>query len=165
MCVRTQSIHGGMNHYGATLYMNVCLNACIYLLVTRTWSCVTDQSHDWWLKKVYHNATDIVCIYLNSWCVCNVCASPVIFMQMKEGAGGSRWDEEDDVVVLYIKRRKGPARASRWRQGMILCVLNEGRGQREVGVKTGYEMGRVSWNKMCLFKLNKCCMLVLYAEL
>ena len=111
----------------------VCLNVCIYLLVTRTWPCVIHQWHDWWMERVYHNTAGTVCITL---------IVDVYVMCMH-------------VVLFSCKCRKGPAGAGRCEDGVWYCVLNVGRGQRElVGVKTGYEMGRVSWNKMCLFKLN-----------
>ena len=49
------------------------------------------------------------------------------------------------LFCKYMFRRKGPARAGRCEDGVRHYVLlNERRGQRElVGVKTGYEMGRV----------------------
>jgi len=72
---------------------------------------------DW---KKYHNAIDTVC-YHDSWCACDVRACRVIFMHMKEGADESRWEGEDDIVILYI--------------------YFEERGQRELkGVKTEYDI-------------------------
>jgi len=53
---------------------------------------------------------------------------------------------EDGVVIIYIFWRKRPAGAGGCENEVSHCVLlNEGKGQRElVGVKTGYETGRVS---------------------
>jgi len=80
-----------------------------------------------WLvvEKIYYNTTDIVC-YLISWYICDVvCACRVIFMHMKEGAGRSRWQGKDNVVVLYVcvLWRKGPAGAGRCEDGVWYCVL------------------------------------------
>ena len=68
--------------------------------------------------------------YLVSRCVCDVCACHVIFMYMKEGAGGSRWEGKDGVVVLCVCS-----------MCVHVCVSYEGRGQRElVDMKTGYDI-------------------------
>jgi len=41
-----------------------------------------------------------------------VYACRVIFMHMKEGVGGSRWEGEDGVVILYIYITKEGASGS-----------------------------------------------------
>ena len=116
------------------------------------------QSHNWWLEKVYHNATDIVYVTLLvdvyvMLCVCMSC----YFYPLKEGAGESRWEGEDGVVVLYTYiSKEGAAGAGRCEDGVWHYVLlNEERGQRELlGVKTRYEMGCMLWSKDVLIQMH-----------
>jgi len=79
------------------------------------------------LKKVYHNATDTVCVTL-------IVDLYVMYAH---------------VVLFLCVRRKGPAGAGRCEDGIWHYVLlNKRRGQRElVGVKTGYDIVCVKWRK------------------
>ena len=68
-------------------------------------------------------------------------ACRVIFIHMKEGAGGSQWEGKDGVVVLYIYifQRKGPAKLVGGKMGYDpVCVKRRkwpaGAGRCEDGV-------------------------------
>jgi len=81
----------------------VCMFECVHILVSYTNLIMCDTSITWLVIGKSISQRNWHCVYyLDSWCVCNVCTCPVIFMHMKEGIGGSRWEREDGVIILYI---------------------------------------------------------------